>query len=111
MIAVLVCCVLQRVLLSSFHLNGHTLGFHLQTQKLKPLNMTEGLSLGEVLIIQNPVWKRKALILLFIYDLLLSCNLICQTRILSFVDGNKEAYLSRPSAVYPISPRILISPE
>ena len=26
----------RKVLLSSFHLNGHTLGFHPQTQKLKP---------------------------------------------------------------------------
>ena len=26
----------RKVLLSSFHLNGHTLGFHLQTQKLEP---------------------------------------------------------------------------
>ena len=25
-----------KVLLSSFHLNGHTLGFHPQTQKLEP---------------------------------------------------------------------------
>ena len=25
----------RKVLLSSFHLNGHTLGFHLQTQKLE----------------------------------------------------------------------------
>ena len=26
----------RKVLLSSFHLNGHTLGFHPQTQKLEP---------------------------------------------------------------------------
>ena len=26
----------RRELLSSFHLNGHTLGFHPQTQKLEP---------------------------------------------------------------------------
>ena len=26
----------RKVLLSSFHLNSHTLGFHPQTQKLKP---------------------------------------------------------------------------
>ena len=26
----------RKVLLSSFHLNGHTLGFHPQTQKLQP---------------------------------------------------------------------------
>ena len=26
----------RKVLLSSFHLNGHTLGFHSQTQKLEP---------------------------------------------------------------------------
>ena len=27
----------RKVLLSSFHLNGHTLGFYQQTQKLDPL--------------------------------------------------------------------------
>jgi len=26
----------RKVLLSTFHLNGYTLGFHLQTQKLEP---------------------------------------------------------------------------
>ena len=26
----------RKVLLSSFHLNGHTIGFHPQTQKLEP---------------------------------------------------------------------------
>ena len=32
------------VLLNSFHLNGHTLGFHPQTQKFKPL-LTQGSTL------------------------------------------------------------------
>ena len=36
----------MKVLLNSFHLNGHTLGFHLQTQKLQPYLLTEGLTLG-----------------------------------------------------------------
>ena len=34
------------MLLNSFHLNGHTLGFHPQTQKLKPHLLTQGLTLG-----------------------------------------------------------------
>ena len=37
----------MKVLLNSFHLNGHTLGFHPQTQKLQPHLLTQGLTLGE----------------------------------------------------------------
>ena len=29
----------RKVLLSSFHLNGHTVGFYPQTQKLEPLTL------------------------------------------------------------------------
>ena len=37
----------MKVLLNSFHLKGHTLGFHTPTQKLKPHNLlTKGLTLG-----------------------------------------------------------------
>ena len=36
----------MKVELRSFHLNGHTLGFHPQTQKLEPPCMTQGLSPG-----------------------------------------------------------------
>ena len=36
----------MQVLLSSFHLNGHTLGFHPQTQKVQPHILTQGLTLG-----------------------------------------------------------------
>ena len=37
----------MKVLLNSFHLNGHTLGFHPQTQKLVSVNLlTQGLTLG-----------------------------------------------------------------
>ena len=32
--------------LDSFHLNGHTLGFHPQTQKVQPHLLTQGLTLG-----------------------------------------------------------------
>ena len=35
----------MKVLLNSFHLNGHTLGFHPQTQKLEPHLLTQGLTL------------------------------------------------------------------
>ena len=35
-----------KVLLNSFHLNGHTLGFHPQTQTLEPHLLTQGLTLG-----------------------------------------------------------------
>ena len=34
------------VLHNSFHLNGHTLGFHPQTKKLQPHILTQGLTLG-----------------------------------------------------------------
>ena len=33
-------------MLNSFHLNGHTLGFHPQTQKLEPQYMSRGFTLG-----------------------------------------------------------------
>ena len=36
----------MKVLLNSFHLNGHTLGFHPQTQKIQPHLLTQGLTLG-----------------------------------------------------------------
>ena len=36
----------MKVLLNSFHLNGHTLGFYPQTQKLEPRLLTQGLTLG-----------------------------------------------------------------
>ena len=36
----------MKVLLNSFHLNGRTLGFHPQTQKLEPHLLTQGLTLG-----------------------------------------------------------------
>ena len=35
-----------KVLLNSFHLNGHTLGFHPQTQKVQLHLLTQGLTLG-----------------------------------------------------------------
>ena len=35
-----------KVLLKRFHLNGHTIGFHPQTQKLEPPRMSAHLSLG-----------------------------------------------------------------
>ena len=31
----------RKVLLSSFHLNGHTIGFHPLTQKLEPLTLLQ----------------------------------------------------------------------
>ena len=34
------------VLLNSFHLNGHTLGIHPQTQKVQKYLLTQGLTLG-----------------------------------------------------------------
>ena len=37
----------MKVLLNSFHLNGHTLGFHSQTLKLETHLLTQGLTLGE----------------------------------------------------------------
>ena len=36
----------MKVLLNSFCLNGHTLGFHPQTWKLEPHLLTQGLTLG-----------------------------------------------------------------
>ena len=36
----------MKVLLNSFHLNGHTLGLHPQTQKVQPYLLTQGLNLG-----------------------------------------------------------------
>ena len=36
----------MEVLLNSFHLNGHTLGFHPQTRKVQPHLLTQGLTLG-----------------------------------------------------------------
>ena len=36
----------MKVLLNSFHLNGHTLGFHPLTQKLEQHLLTQGLTLG-----------------------------------------------------------------
>ena len=36
----------MKVLLNSFHLNGHTLGFHPQTQKVQLHLLTQGLTLG-----------------------------------------------------------------
>ena len=36
----------MKVLLNSFHLNGHSLDFHPQTQKLQPHSLTQGLTLG-----------------------------------------------------------------
>ena len=36
----------MKVLLNSFHLNGHTLGFHPQTQKVQKHLLTQGLTLG-----------------------------------------------------------------
>ena len=35
-----------KVLLNSFHLNDHTLGFHPQTEKVQPHLLTQGLTLG-----------------------------------------------------------------
>ena len=35
----------MKVLLNNFHLNGHTQGFHPQTQKLGPHLLTQGLAL------------------------------------------------------------------
>ena len=45
-----------KLLLSSFHLNGHTIGFHSQTQKLKPLYLQDSIihSGSEKLIVS---WK------------------------------------------------------
>ena len=37
---------LMKVLLNSFHLNGHTLGFDPQIQKLEPHLLTQVLTLG-----------------------------------------------------------------
>ena len=36
----------MKVLLNSFHLNGHTLGFYPQTQKVQPHLLAQGLTLG-----------------------------------------------------------------
>ena len=36
----------MKVLLNSFHLNGQTLGFHPQTQKLQQHILTQGLTVG-----------------------------------------------------------------
>ena len=36
----------MKVLLSSFHFNGHTLVFHPQTQKVQPYLLTQDLTLG-----------------------------------------------------------------
>ena len=36
----------MKVLLNSFHLNGHILGFHPQTKKVQPHLLTRGLTLG-----------------------------------------------------------------
>ena len=36
----------MKVLLNSFHLNCHTLGFHPQTQKVQQHLLTQGLTLG-----------------------------------------------------------------
>ena len=36
----------MKVLLDSFHLNGHTLGFHPQTQKVQQHLLTQGLTQG-----------------------------------------------------------------
>ena len=36
----------MKVLLNSVHLNGHTLGFHPQTQKVQPHLLTQVLTLG-----------------------------------------------------------------
>ena len=38
----------MKVLFNSFHLNGDTLGFHPQTQKLQPHLLTQGLTLGAI---------------------------------------------------------------
>ena len=38
----------MKVLLDSFHLNGHTLGFHPQTQKVQPHLLTQGLGVKEL---------------------------------------------------------------
>ena len=47
----------MKVLLNSFHLNGHTLGFHPQTQKLQPHLLTQGLTLGaEGLNLKYSAW-------------------------------------------------------
>ena len=35
----------MKVLLNSFHLNGHTLGFHPQTEKLQSHLLTQGFTL------------------------------------------------------------------
>ena len=43
----------RKVLLSSFHLNGHTLGFHSQTEKLEPYCMRE-----QNLILVNDIIER-----------------------------------------------------
>ena len=36
-----------KILLNSFNLNGHTLGFDPPTQKVQPHLLTQGLTLGE----------------------------------------------------------------
>ena len=36
----------MKVLLNSFHLNGHTQDFHPQTQKVQPHLLTQGFTLG-----------------------------------------------------------------
>ena len=36
----------MKALPNSFHLNGHTLEFHLQAQKVQPHSLTKGLTLG-----------------------------------------------------------------
>ena len=46
----------MKVLLSSFHLNGHT-GFHPHTQKLQPLLLTQGDSVGVKGLIKYQIMK------------------------------------------------------
>jgi len=41
----------RKVLLSSFHLNGHTLGFYSQTQKLDPPSTEQKTKPGKVLLL------------------------------------------------------------
>ena len=44
----------MKALLISFHLNGHTLGFYPQTQKLEPHLLTQGLGL---MLPVNDLWR------------------------------------------------------
>ena len=41
-------CQQQTAPLNSFHLNGHTLGFHPQAKKLQPHLLTQGLTPGVI---------------------------------------------------------------